>query len=77
MAIYAFCLDVFSAFAVYVAIDPEAYVEISGYIIQVLSTENAMALRIAVLVVGLVFFALSIMFLLSGVRSSKDRKAVS
>lgn len=77
MAIYAFCLAVFSAFAVYVAIDPEAYVEISGYIIQVLSTENAMALRIAVLVVGLVFFALSIMFLLSGVRSSKDRKAVS
>jgi uncharacterized alkaline shock family protein YloU len=77
LAIYAFCLAVFSAFAMYVAIFPDAYVDISEHIIQAISTDNATALRIAVFAVALVFFALSIMFLLSGVRSSKDKKAVS
>jgi uncharacterized alkaline shock family protein YloU len=77
LAVYAFCLAVFSAFAMYVAIFPNAYVEISEYIIQAISTDNATTLRIAVFAVALVFFALSIMFLLSGVRNSKDRKAVS
>lgn len=77
LAVYAFCLALFSAFAMYVAIFPDAYVEISGHIIQAISTDNATALRVAVFIVALVFFALSIMFLLSGVRSSKDKKAVS
>ncbi len=77
LAIYAFCLAVFSAFAMYVAILPDAYVEISGHIIQAISTDNAIALRVAVFIVALIFFALSIMFLLSGVRSGKDKKAVS
>lgn len=77
LAVYAFCLAVFSAFAMYVAIDPDAFVNISGMITEVLSTDNAAALRIAVFVTALLFFALSIMFLLSGVRSSKDKKAVS
>ena len=77
LAIYAFCLAVFSAFAMYVAIQPAAYVEISDQIVQAISTDNATTLRIAVFAVALVFFALSITFLLSGVRSSKDKKAVS
>jgi len=77
LAVYAFCLAVFSAFAMYVAAFPETYVEISGYIIQAISADNAIALRVSVFIVALVFFALSIMFLLSGIRSSKDKKAVS
>jgi len=77
LAIYAFCLAVFSGFAMYVAVLPDAYVAISEQIIRAISTDNASALRIAVFATALVFFALSIMFLLSGVRSSKDKKAVS
>ncbi len=77
LAIYAFCLAVVSAFAMYIVIDPQAYVDISESIIHVISTDNATALRIVVFVTALLFFALSIMFLLSGVRSSKDKKAVS
>lgn len=77
LAVYAFCLALFSAFAMYVAVFPDAYVDISGHIIQAISTDNATALRIVVFIVALIFFALSIMFLLSGVRSSKDKRAVS
>jgi uncharacterized alkaline shock family protein YloU len=77
LAVYAFCLAVFSAFTMYVAIYPKAFVDISESVIQVISTDNATALRVAVFIIALVFFALSIMFLLSGVRSSKDKKAVS
>jgi uncharacterized alkaline shock family protein YloU len=76
LAIYAFCLAVFSAFAMYVAIRPDAYVAISEQVIDAISTDNATGLRIAVFATALVFFALSIMFLLSGVRSNKDKKAV-
>lgn len=77
LAIYAFCLAVFSAGAMYVAIYPNAYIEISESVVQVVSTDNATALRVAVFVTALIFFALSILFLLSGVKSNKDRKAVS
>ncbi|NLK86996.1 MAG: alkaline shock response membrane anchor protein AmaP [Clostridiaceae bacterium] len=77
LAVYAFCLAVFSAFAMYVVIVPQAFVDISESIIHVISTDNATALRVAVFVTALLFFALSIMFLLSGVRSGKDKKAVS
>lgn len=55
LAIYAFCLAVFSAFAMYVAIFSDAYVDISEHIIQAISTDNAAALRIAVFAVALVF----------------------
>lgn len=77
LAVYAFCLAVFSAFAMYVALDPDAFVKISDSITAVLESDNATALRVAVFITALLFFALSIMFLLSGVRRSKDKKAVS
>lgn len=77
LAFYAFCLAVVSAFGMFVAIRPEAFVVISGAITQAISTDSATALRVAVFVIALIFFALSIMFLLSGVRSNKDKKGVS
>jgi uncharacterized alkaline shock family protein YloU len=77
LAIYAFCLALLCAFGMYIAIAPSLFVNISEYLTEVLSTDGSIALRVAVFVTALVFFVLSIMFLLSGVRSSKDKKAVS
>lgn len=77
LAIYAFCLAVVSALGMYVAIDPSAFVDIAETITDIISTENATAFRIIVFIIALIFFALSITFLLSGVKSSKDKKAVS
>jgi uncharacterized alkaline shock family protein YloU len=77
LAIYAFCLALFSAFGVYIAIDPNVFINISEYLTGILSTDGAAALRVAVFATALVFFVLSIMFLLSGVKSNKDKKAVS
>ncbi len=81
LAVYAFCLAVVSAFAMYVAIYPKAYVDISEIVVRGITTDNATGnatgMRIALFIVAMIFFALSIMFLLSGVRSNKDKKAVS
>jgi uncharacterized alkaline shock family protein YloU len=77
LAFYAFCLALFSAFGVYVAIDPNLFINISEHINGILSTDGAIALRVTVFATALIFFILSIMFLLSGVKSNKDKKAVS
>ncbi|MGI6669203.1 MAG: alkaline shock response membrane anchor protein AmaP [Acetivibrionales bacterium] len=77
LAIYAFCLALFSAFGLYIAIDPNLFVIISDHFTEILSTDGAIALRVTIFATAMVFFILSIMFLLSGVRSSKDKKAVS
>jgi|GEM_PF-189803 uncharacterized alkaline shock family protein YloU len=77
LAIYAFCLAVFSAFCMYVAVVPQAFVDISGAITQIILDNGAGVLRVVVFIIALVFFALSVMFLASGIRSNKDKKAVS
>lgn len=77
LAFYAFCLAVVSAFGMYIAFQPGAFISISGAITEAISSDSATALKVAVFIIALVFFALSITFLLSGVRSNKDKKAVS
>ncbi len=77
LAIYAFFMALFSAFGMYTAIYPQAFVDISGNISETILANEAGTLRIAVFIISLLFFALSIIFLLSGVRSNKDKKAVS
>jgi uncharacterized alkaline shock family protein YloU len=77
LAFYAFCLAVFSAFCMYIAIDPQAFVDISGTITGTILANEAGVLRVVVFIVALIFFVLSIIFLASGVRSNKDKKAVS
>ena len=69
LAIYAFCLAVFSAFAMYVAVFPMLCGDLGEYN-PAISTDNAMALRIAVFAVALVFRS-EHMFLLSGVRNNR------
>lgn len=77
LAIYAFCLAVVSALGMYVAIDPPVFVNIARAIADIISSENVTVFRIIVFIIALIFFALSITFLLSGVKSNKDKKAVS
>ncbi len=77
LAIYAFCLALVSATAMYIIIVPAAFTSFTGYLAEQIFTEGATAIRIAVFAIALLFFALSVMFLLSGVKSNKDKKAVS
>ena len=77
LAVYAFCLAVVSVFVMYIAFVPKAFVDITGLISKAFASDIGTTLRVIVFVIGLIFFAMSITFLLSGVRSNKDKKAVS
>lgn len=77
LAVYAFCLAVLSVFVMYIAFVPKVFTNITGLITRAFSSDIGATLRVIIFAAGLVFFAMSIMFLLSGVRSSKDKKAVS
>lgn len=77
LAIYAFCLAMVSALAMYISVRPKAYVGISEYLAENIFTDGATGYRIAVFAVALIFFAMSLIFLLSGIKSNKDKKAVS
>lgn len=77
LAVYAFCLALVSALAMYITIWTKAYVDIADYLAQNVFTSGASGYRIAVFTIALIFFALSLMFLLSGIKSNKDKKAVS
>ncbi len=75
LAIYAFCLAVISAIGMIVIARPEIFHSISSYITTaVLYNRGA---SIAAFVIVFVFFVLSLAFLFSGIRSGKDKKAVS
>lgn len=77
LAIYAFCLAMFSAAAMFISVRIKAFASIFGYLEDNIFTDGATGYRIAVFTIALVFFALSLMFLFSGIRSNKDKKAVS
>lgn len=77
LAIYAFCLALISTLAMYITLRPKAYSGVSEYLEKNVFAEGATGLRIAAFAIALIFFVLSLMFLLSGVRSNKDKKAVS
>lgn len=77
LAIYAFCLAMFSAVSMFISIRINTFTSIFNYLEENVFTEGATGYRIAVFVIALVFFALSLMFLFSGIRSNKDKKGVS
>lgn len=75
LAIYAFCLMIISLIACSITIRPEIFNEISNYLTDdVLPNHTA---KLIMFVIALIFLVLSIMFLLSGFKSDKDKKAVS
>ena len=77
LAVYAFCLALFSAVVMFITIRPRVYTYISDYLSGNVFVAGITGLKIAVFIIALVFFALSLIFLLSGVKSNKDKKAVS
>jgi len=77
LAVYAFCLAVLSVFVMYIAFIPKAFTDITGLVTRAISSDIGTTLRVIIFIIGLIFFAMSITFLLSGVRSNKDKKAVS
>jgi uncharacterized alkaline shock family protein YloU len=75
LIIYAFCLMVLSAFIMVVSIRTEFLVTAYSYLFDsALSNRSTSAV---VFSAALVFFILSLIFLLSGIRSGKDKKSVS
>lgn len=75
LTIYAFCLAIISVITMLINIKPEIFDTIYGFIAyDVLGKTKA---SVTMFIVAFIFFILSITFLLSGLRSNKDKKAVS
>lgn len=77
LAIYSFCLVIFSAICMLVTIRTDVFRRIYEFLDQNVFSNSAIEPRIITLLIALLFFVLSLMFLLSGVKSNKDKKAVS
>lgn len=77
LAIYAFCLAMVSALSMYISIRPRVYTGISEFLANNVFADGATGNRIAVFAISLLFFIMSLIFLLSGIKSNKDKKAVS
>jgi len=74
LAIYAFCLTVISAIAILFTLRPYKFLIIADYIYTTLQKNSYLFITLAI---EIVFLALSVTFLSSGIRSSKDKRAVS
>jgi len=77
LAIYAFCLLLLSALLMCMTVRPGLYFYISERVQETIFAEGNTGARIAVFVISVVFFILSLTFLLSGIKSNKDKRAVS
>lgn len=77
LAIYAFCLAVISAVTMLITIRTDIFEVIYEYLDESVFSYSGPGPRIATFIIALLFFILSLMFLLSGVKSNKDKKAVS
>lgn len=77
LAIYAFCLLLVSALVMCMTVRPGLYFFFSERIQSNIFSEGNTAARIAVFIISVLFFILSLTFLLSGIRSNKDKRAVS
>jgi uncharacterized alkaline shock family protein YloU len=73
LAIYAFCLTLITGLAIVVTLEPSLYKGISEDIYNGITGRTS---SIIIFVAELIFFAIGIIFLLSGVRSDKDKKSV-
>ena len=75
LAIYAFCLTVISLITMVITFRPYIFNNISRYLVEVvLPNRNASFLMF---LIAFLFFIMSVTFLLSGVKSNRDKKAVS
>lgn len=74
LAAYAFCLAIISAICILITFRTEIFDSISSFLADVVLVD--VSARILMFVIALIFFVLSLMFLLSGVKSNKDKRAV-
>jgi uncharacterized alkaline shock family protein YloU len=77
LAVYAFFMAVISAIMMYLSVSTKTLYGALDLAKNILTGESSTGYRIAIFAVSLVFFILSMMFLLSGARSNKDKRAVS
>jgi len=75
LAVYAVCLTFISAISMIIAIKPVTFDLICEYVSDNIMTSNAAL--IVLFIISLIFFILSMTFLLSGIKGSKDKNAVS
>ena len=75
MAIYAFCLTLASVILMAMTLNHGFFVSTTNYITEYVLPNKAS--NVLMFIVELIFFALSMMFLFSGVRSEKEKKFIS
>ncbi len=75
LAIYAFCLTVVSVILMAMTLRHSLFTSITSYINEYVLPNKAS--NILMFIIELIFFALSIVFLLSGVKSEKEKKFIS
>ncbi|RCX16798.1 putative alkaline shock family protein YloU [Anaerobacterium chartisolvens] len=75
LTIYGFCLAVASLIVAWVAVRPQVFNSIARYMGYNILRNNGP--RVMMFLIAVIFLALSITFLLSGIKSSKDKKCVS
>ena len=71
LAIYAFCLTVISLIAVILTLRPEMIERASTFLVK--DVLPSRGLTLLMLFIEIIFLGLSLMFLLSGVKSEKDK----
>lgn len=76
LAVYAVILTIISIITIIVTLKPELFVGISKFLYEDVLTASR-GTSFLMFFVAIIFLALSITFLLSGLRSNKDKKAVS
>ena len=75
LAVYAFCLTMVTLLAMTVTLRPGMLMSISAYLNErVLTQQNP---RIILFVIELIFLALGVMFLLSGFKSDREKRAIT
>lgn len=75
LTIYAFCLTIVSLITILITFRTSLFESIYSYIYYEVLQDNAS--RIIMFVIAMVFFILNLVYLLSGLRTDKDKKAVS
>lgn len=74
LAVYAFCLTMLTILAMAVTIRPDMLMSISDYLNdRILTQPNP---RFILFVIELIFLALGVMFLLSGFKSDREKRAI-
>ena len=74
LGVYAFCLTIISLIFMVITLRPDLFSVIAVDLQMLLMNPN---LRIASFLIEALFFGLSIVFLLSGVKSDKDKRSIS